>query len=76
MPRNPSSSRLYKIKHSGFYQASGMLDWLITIFAVFILGYNIWYLGGYHPYAKMVSYWMTGGNRKYWHWSYHSIFST
>ncbi len=61
MPRNPASSRLYKIEHSGFYQASGILDWLITIFAVFILGYNIWHLGGYHPYAQMVSSWMTGG---------------
>ena len=61
MPRKPASSRLYKIEHSGFYQASGILDWLITLFALFILGYNIWNFGGYHPYAQMVSSWMTGG---------------
>lgn len=60
MPRNPASSRLYRIEHSGFYQASGILDWLITISAVFILSYNIWHVGGYYPYAQMVSYWMTG----------------
>lgn len=60
MPRNPTSFRLYKFEQAGTYQASSILDWLITVLIVIILGYNIWHLGGYHSFAQMVSSWMVG----------------
>ena len=61
MPRKPANSRLYNFEQLSLSHASGFLDWVITITAVIILGYNIWHLGGYHPSAQMVSSWMTGG---------------